>query len=105
MSAKVFVVQDDGNKNFTPAMQLGEICVLSQRDLSVHGDPATSLSRLRRGLADYNPETDYILLTGDPLLIGAAVAELAMRYGSARCLKWDRQNTVYHTVHMQFPRV
>jgi len=102
---KVFVVQDDGNKNLTPAMQLGEICVLAQRDISVHSDPATALSRLRRGLKEYNPERDYVLLIGDPLLIGATVAELAMRHGSARCLKWDRQNMTYHTVIMQFPKV
>jgi uncharacterized transporter YbjL len=100
--SKVYVIQDDGRKNLTPAMQIGEIVVLAQRDLPLHGDNSIALARLRRGLKEFNPENDYILLVGDPLLIGAAVAHLAMKFGKVRCLKWDRQNTTYLSTTMNF---
>lgn len=100
----VYVVQDNGNKNLTPAMGFGTIKVLANRDLPCFGDNTHALRRVREGLKDYDPETDFIILTGDPLLILAVGGFITEAHGKVRCLKWDRQNEKYLFVEMQLGR-
>lgn len=99
MKPTVYVVQDNG-KNFTNAMEFGDIKVLSSRDVPMVGDPSRVLMTIKDRLKDYDPDKDYLLCTGDPLLIGAAIHNVAIKYGVVRCLKWDRMNFVYRFIEL-----
>jgi hypothetical protein len=93
--AKVYVVQDDGRKNLVPAMKFGDLVVLSGRDMPVFADTGPTVNSLKTKLKDFDPENDWLLMTGDPILIGTITAIIAKRYNKVRCLKWDKQNLDY----------
>ena len=53
---------------------------------------------LRKHLKDYTPE-DYLLLTGDPAIIGVACSIVSeMTNGKYNLLKWDKQDRVYYPI-------
>jgi hypothetical protein len=100
--SKVFVIQDDGRKNLSPATNFGEIEVLSRNDLPMFGDHQAVLRHIYSKLdKQYIPGRDYILLTGDPLIIGAVCGFIMKKWDSVRCLKWDRQNFAYNSVEIK----
>ena len=97
MDGVVYIVQDDGSKNFSPALKFGsEIIALRKYDL-----PMTKLGQddairaIHHGLRNFTPDKDFLLLSGDPLLISMAVYTLLTNHGHVNCLKWDRQSTDY----------
>lgn len=102
--AKVYVVQDDGSKNFAPALALGSIEVLCIRDLPLFHDPTHELQHMARKLSAFLPE-DHLLLTGDPCLIGAAMHYVAqINNGVVPALKWDKQQKTYFPIILNFNR-
>lgn len=97
--AKVFVIQDDGHKNLFPAKKFGQqFIVLATKDLPLYRDPASMISSVVVKLNSYNPEQDYVIMTGDPLLIGVVTASIIKKHGKIRCLKWDKQNMDYFPI-------
>ena len=49
-------------------------------------------------MKDFKPE-DYILLTGDPAIIGVACCIVSdMNNGSFNLLKWDKQERRYYPI-------
>ena len=58
--------------------------------------PGPLIFKLRKGLRDYTPE-DYLLLTGDPAIIGIACSIVSdITNGKFNLLKWDRQEKMYY---------
>jgi hypothetical protein len=53
-------------------------------------------------LCDFNPETDYLLLTGDPVLIALCAAFLSRSGERIPMLKWDRQEKKYTSIIIDF---
>lgn len=101
MNKRIFIVQDDGSKNFGPAIGMGELSTLAIRDLPVHHDPTHELGEIKRKLLSFTDD-DYLLLTGDPLIIGAAMVYAAMvNRGTVNCLKWDKQSKGYYPVKLK----
>ena len=95
MSSKVYLIHETGLHNFTPAKKFGEITVLLPPRHQVGFDPTWSIEKLKEGLKWCSPK-DYIILAGDPALIGMAVA-IAANFcdGQINLLKWDKQEKVY----------
>ncbi len=60
------------------------------------GDPV-HLDEVKRKLAAFRPEQDYILLLGNPVLIGvvSAVASRASGTGMIQFLQWSRRYSEY----------
>jgi hypothetical protein len=105
--SRVFVVQQplrfDTNKNelvpkfdLTPAMEHGEIVHLVG-PRAAPWRPASALMEMRDKLADFDPENDSLLLTGNPCLIGWAVALAAdmSDTGLVRLLQWSGKDGKY----------
>jgi hypothetical protein len=56
--------------------------------------------KLRRLLKDFKPK-DYLLLTGDPAIIGVACSIVSdMTNGKYNLLKWDKQERRYYPIEI-----
>ena len=62
--------------------------------------PGPLIFKLRKGLKDYSAE-DFLLLTGDPAIIGVACSIVAdITAGKFNLLKWDKQERKYYPIHI-----
>ena len=106
--SKVYVVQET-NHDFSDAETFGSLVFLSvdkQDDFhnirnSEHN--TRLISHLRRGLADFDADRDFIILAGSPY-VSAAVFWILGR-GSVRfinVLRWDNRDRRYVPLPMQF---
>ena len=61
----VYVIQDFGTWNLTPAMEFGKIKVLLPARRQIIFSSAPTVNRLREQLREITDD-DYLLLSGDP---------------------------------------
>ena len=105
--SKVFVIQDiPGTKQGAPkiniigATQFGKLKVLLPENSQIILSPTYVITTLRTLLKDYTPE-DYLLLTGDPAIIGVACSIVSdITNGKYNLLKWDKQERRYYPVEI-----
>ena len=82
--------------NIMGALKYGKLKVLLKEDTQIVLSPGPIVFELRRLLKDYN-SNDYLLLSGDPSVIGLACAIVSdINNGRFNLLKWDRQEKVYY---------
>ena len=105
--ATVFVIQDiPGSKigapkiNIIGAREFGDLKVLLPENSQIILSPTYVINTLRTLLKDYNPK-DYLLLTGDPAIIGVACSIVSdITNGKYNLLKWDKQERRYYPVEI-----
>ena len=103
----VYVIQDiPGTKQGAPkiniigATQFGKLQVLLPENSQIILSPTYVITTLRQKLKDYNPR-DYLLLTGDPAIIGVACSIVSdITNGKYNLLKWDKQERRYYPVEI-----
>ena len=103
----VYVIQDiPGTKQGAPkiniigATQFGKLQVLLPENSQIILSPTYVITTLRQKLKDYNPN-DYLLLTGDPAIIGVACSIVSdITNGKYNLLKWDKQERRYYPVEI-----
>ena len=62
--------------------------------------PGPLIYKLRQGLKKYTSE-DYLLLTGDPAIIGVACSIVSdITGGKFKLLKWDKQERKYYPIEI-----
>jgi hypothetical protein len=62
--------------------------------------PGPLIFKLRKSLKDYTSE-DFLLLTGDPAIIGVACSIVSdITNGKFNLLKWDKQERKYYPIHV-----
>ena len=62
--------------------------------------PGPLIFKLRKGLKDYTTE-DFLLLTGDPAIIGVACSIVSdITSGKFNLLKWDKQERKYYPIQI-----
>ena len=101
----VYVIQEiPGTKEGRPkinimgAQKFGKIKVLLREDSQMIFSPGPIIFELRRLLKNYQPN-DYLLLTGDPAIIGVACSVVSdITHGKYNLLKWDRQERMYYPI-------
>ena len=101
----VYVIQEiPGTKEGRPkinimgAQKFGKIKVLLREDSQMIFSPGPIIFELRRLLKTYRPD-DYLLLTGDPAIIGVACSVVSdITHGKYHLLKWDRQERMYYPI-------
>ena len=60
--------------------------------------PGPLIYKLRQGLKDYKKK-DFLLLTGDPAIIGVACSIVSdITHGKYNLLKWDKQERKYYSI-------
>jgi hypothetical protein len=103
----VYVIQDvPGTKmgapkiNIIGATQFGQLKVLLPENSQIILSPAYVISTLKQKLKDYK-SSDYLLLTGDPAIIGVACSIVSdTTNGKYKLLKWDKQERKYYPVEI-----
>ncbi len=107
---KVYVVQEiPGSKAGTPKINImGAAAYSTTNDFNfllpefsqMIFSPGPLIFKLRKGLKDYTPE-DYLLLTGDPAIIGVACSIVSdITNGKYKVLKWDKQERKYYPIEI-----
>tara|TARA_R100001086_G_scaffold19943_1_gene9723 strand:+ start:615 stop:1016 length:402 start_codon:yes stop_codon:yes gene_type:complete len=103
----VYVIQDiPGTKagapkiNIIGATQFGDLKVLLPENSQIILSPNYVITTLRQKLKEYTIK-DYLLLTGDPAIIGVACSIVSdITNGKYNLLKWDKQERRYYPVEI-----
>jgi|TARA_A100001391_G_scaffold37913_2_gene20924 hypothetical protein len=86
--------------NIMGASQYGRIKFLLPELSQIIFSPGPLVFKLRQLLKDYKP-TDYLLLTGDPAIIGVACSIVSdLTNGKYNLLKWDKQERKYYAIEI-----
>ena len=104
---KVYVIQDvPGTREGRPkiniigASQYGSLKVLLPENAQIILSAGPVVFKLRQLLKDYTSE-DYLLLTGDPAIIGVACSIVSdITNGKYKLLKWDKQERRYYPIEI-----
>ena len=101
----VYVVQEIAGTRFnspkiniTGALEYGDFKFLLPELSQLMWSPGPLIFQLRKLLKNYTPD-DYLLLVGDPAIIGVACSIVSeMTNGKYNLLKWDKQDRVYYPI-------
>jgi hypothetical protein len=86
--------------NIMGASQYGSFKFLLPELSQIIFSPGPLIMKLRQGLKNYRPK-DYLLLTGDPAIIGVACSIVSdITGGKYNVLKWDKQERRYYPIHI-----
>ena len=104
---KVYVLQElPGTKagapkiNIMSASKYGEFKFLLPEFSQIIFSPGPLIFKLRSLLKNYTTK-DYLLLTGDPAIIGVACSIVAdVTNGKFNLLKWDKQDRIYYPIEI-----
>ena len=84
--------------NILGASQYGTFRFLLPELSQIIFSPGPLIFKLRKGLKEFN-ERDYLLLTGDPAIIGVACSIVSdITSGKYKLLKWDKQERKYYPI-------
>jgi hypothetical protein len=84
--------------NIMSASKYGEFNFLLPEFSQIIFSPGPLVFKLRKLLQNYQPE-DYLLLTGDPAIIGVACSIVSdITSGKYNLLKWDKQERMYYPI-------
>ena len=103
----VYIIQEiPGTKDGRPkinimgASKYGEFKFLLPELSQIIFSPGPLIFKLRKSLANFTTE-DYLLLTGDPAIIGVACSIVSdMTNGKYNLLKWDKQERQYYPIEI-----
>ena len=101
----VYIIQEiPGTKDGRPkinilgAAEYGTFKFLLPELSQIIFSPGPLIFKLRKSLKDFS-EGDYLLLTGDPAIIGVACSIVSdMTNGKYNLLKWDKQERKYYSI-------
>ena len=104
---KVYVIQEvAGTQSGSPkinimgATEFGSFKFLLPELSQIIFSPGPLIFKLRKQLKNFK-EKDYLLLTGDPAIIGVACSIVSdMTNGKYNLLKWDRQERKYYPIEI-----
>ena len=104
---KVYVLQElPGTRagspkiNIMSASKFGEFKFLLPEFSQIIFSPGPLIFKLRSLLKNYTTK-DYLLLTGDPAIIGVACSIVSdFTNGKYNLLKWDKQDRIYYPIEI-----
>tara|TARA_R100001129_G_scaffold115537_2_gene79834 strand:- start:81 stop:479 length:399 start_codon:yes stop_codon:yes gene_type:complete len=86
--------------NIMGAANYGDFKFLLPELSQIIFSPGPLIYKLRQGLKDYSSQ-DYLLLTGDPAIIGVACSIVSdITNGKYKLLKWDKQERKYYPIEI-----
>jgi len=108
LERKVYVIQEiAGSQSGTPKINImgaaaysttNDFTLLLPEFSQMIFSPGPLIYKLRQGLKNYTVD-DYLLLTGDPAIIGVACSIVSdITNGKYNVLKWDKQERKYYPI-------
>ena len=105
--SKVYLIQEipgtskgEPKYNILGAQKYGEIKTILPEFSQMILSPGPLIIKLRTLLRNYT-SNDYLLLSGDPAIIGVVCSLCAdMTNGKFKLLKWDRQEKTYYPIEI-----
>lgn len=97
---KVFVLQDTQKHNYIEAEKFGNIFFCSGSDIlaafGLSGSPRNEITmkEIFRALKEFR-EGDYLMISGNPIIIAISIHFLLMRFPKINILKWDNMRYQY----------
>ena len=86
--------------NIMGAAEYGKFKFLLPELSQIIFSPGPLIFKLRKELQDYKKQ-DYLLLTGDPAIIGVACSIVSdITNGKYNLLKWDKQERKYYPIEI-----
>ena len=86
--------------NIIGAAEFGTFKFLLPELSQIIFSPGPLIFKLRKGLQNYRP-SDFLLLTGDPAIIGVACSIVSdITNGKYQLLKWDKQERKYYSIEI-----
>ena len=86
--------------NIMGAAKYGKFELLLPEFSQIIFSPGPLIFKLRKALKNFTTE-DYLLLTGDPAIIGVACSIVSdMTNGKYNLLKWDKQERQYYPIQI-----
>ena len=86
--------------NIMGASQYGQFKFLLPEFSQMIFSPGPLIYKLRQGLKNFKVK-DYLLLTGDPAIIGVACSIVSdITHGRYSVLKWDKQERKYYPIEI-----
>ena len=86
--------------NIIGAAEFGTFKFLLPELSQIIFSPGPLIFKLRKGLQNYRP-SDFLLLTGDPAIIGVACSIVSdITNGKYQLLKWDKQERKYYSINI-----
>ena len=86
--------------NIMGATEFGSFKFLLPELSQIIFSPGPLIFKLRKALKNFKSE-DYLLLTGDPAIIGVTCSIVSdMTNGKYKLLKWDRQERKYYPIEI-----
>ena len=86
--------------NILGAQKFGQIVTLLPEKSQIIMSPGPLIQKLRTLLKDYTTD-DYLLLSGDPAIIGVVCSLVSdITNGKFNLLKWDRQEKTYYPIEV-----
>ena len=106
--SKVYLVQDipvdretgQPKYNVMGAQKYGEITVMLPAKAQMIFSPGPLIFQIRDKLKNFTTD-DYLLLSGDPAIIGVTCSIVSdITNGKYKLLKWDRQEKTYYPIEI-----
>ena len=110
LERKVYVIQEiPGSQAGSPKINImgasnysssGKFIFLLPEFSQMIFSPGPLIYKLRQGLKNFTSD-DYLLLTGDPAIIGVACSIVSdITGGKFKLLKWDKQERKYYPIEI-----
>jgi len=105
--SKVYLIQEipgtsigQPKYNILGAQKFGQIVTVLPEKSQIILSPGPLIQKLRTMLKDYTTD-DYLLLSGDPAIIGVTCSIVCdITNGKFNLLKWDRQEKTYYPIEV-----
>lgn len=101
----VYITQEARGRDFSDALQYGDLELLTKTDEQNNISTSEIISKIKERLKKFKLD-DYLLLSGDPAIIGIAfVLAARLNRGKVNILKWDRLEERYYPVSIDFTNI
>lgn len=98
MTGTVYITQDNG-KNYSPAHMYGKPTFVTNCKEYVGIDNSQQNRQIRQDISEvagkYDPEKDWILISGDLVTATILIHEVWNAFGYVRVLKWKSIDNMY----------
>tara|TARA_R100001129_G_scaffold182003_1_gene161996 strand:+ start:436 stop:789 length:354 start_codon:yes stop_codon:yes gene_type:complete len=96
----VYVIQEVSKFNVISAQEFGNLIPIFEEGKQIMLSPAPAIRKAKSVLKDFN-DKDYLLLIGDPSMIGLACSIAAdVNIGRYKVLKYDRRTYTYFPIQI-----